>query len=783
MLFTPGFSFGIDSLYSNGSSKQHLISEDGYLKQHEGIKRDVGTAKLIPILYLLNLAGGPQNGVIVTASSFENNGSNYHPPYHAYDSNYTTRWSAFGTGEWIQFSFAQEVTLDSVSIAFHLGNQRTSSFGVEVSNDGKIWTNVFTGQSSGTTATMENFTFAEVSLSYLRITGSGNSINQWNSYVEVVFQDLVIPTCSDGMHNQDETGIDCGGVCGGNCCRNGYQDSNLGETGIDCGGGCSECYVGLTYYISSKSGNDNNDGLSPLYAWRTIDKVNGTSLQGGDAVLFSRGDTWREELVLTSSGRADAYITYGAYGIGPKPRILGSERAGNWVTVSGHTNVWRSTTSLIEPDISNHPASIFFGESDGSVTWGRTLSSSSVPSCGSEYAILGQEYDWCWANGIYVYSTENPGSRYSFVEVPQRRGSITMVSHDPQEYITIDGFELMFGAMYGYNDGWPMNYEVNGLIIKNCHIGYIGIRDASSAMGLVIWHSDMLVQNNDIHDCGRRSISYNIYTDNNSQPDDMVFENVIFENNTLHNGYHTTGFDVSHGDNRENTLRNFTFRNNLIYDVNTDDPNGRVDDYTSMGLYLWTGAADFENFKIYNNVLKNIKQKGFAIGSGTGVHRNLEIYNNVLYGMNPNISNYRAQAHIGGTHQNLRFNNNIMYGTIERGNYASRCLYLGVSRSGVASLDYNLYYQDYQAQQIISNSSGSYWMSDWTDYLNDTGWDQHSPAPQNPLFVNPDNNDFHLLSGSVGLNAGMNVGLPYEGSAPHIGIDDAIGSIGAIMSN
>jgi len=328
-----------------------------------------------------------------------------------------------------------------------------------------------------------------------------------------------------------------------------------------------------------------------------------------------------------------------------------------------------------------------------------------------------------------------------------------------------------------------MNYEVSGLIIKNCHIGYIGIRDADSAMGLVIWHSDMLVQNNDIHDCGRRSISYNIYTDNSSQPDGMVFENVVFENNTLHNGYHTTGFDISHGDNRENTLRNFIFRNNLIYDVNTDNPNDRVDDYTSMGLYLWTGAADFENFKVYNNVLKNIKQKGFAIGSGDGVHRNLEIYNNVLYGMNPNISDYRAQAHVSGTHQNLRFNNNIMYGTIDPINYVSRCLYLGASSSGIASLDYNIYYQNHPTQQIIEAASVGYRMSGWSTYLSNTGWDQNSPTPQNPLFVNPTSNDFHLLSGSAGLNAGMDVGLPYEGDGPNIGIDDAIGSIGANMND
>jgi hypothetical protein len=52
------------------------------------------------------------------------------------------------------------------------------------------------------------------------------------------------PTCSDGIQNQGETGVDCGGPCAA-CppsCSDGIQ--NQGETGIDCGGPCSACVVG-----------------------------------------------------------------------------------------------------------------------------------------------------------------------------------------------------------------------------------------------------------------------------------------------------------------------------------------------------------------------------------------------------------------------------------------------------------------------------------------------------------------------------------------------------------
>ncbi len=47
-------------------------------------------------------------------------------------------------------------------------------------------------------------------------------------------------TCSDGIQNQGETGIDCGGPCAA-CptCNDGIQ--NQGETGVDCGGPCVAC--------------------------------------------------------------------------------------------------------------------------------------------------------------------------------------------------------------------------------------------------------------------------------------------------------------------------------------------------------------------------------------------------------------------------------------------------------------------------------------------------------------------------------------------------------------
>jgi hypothetical protein len=539
------------------------------------------------------------------------------------------------------------------------------------------------------------------------------------------------PTCSDNIQNQD-------------------------ETGIDCGGSCDPCYTGTTYYVSN-DGDDSNDGLSPGAdgAWRTIAKVNASTFSPGDAVLFQRGGEWRDQLIITWSGTEDAYITFGAYGEGDLPRILASELAGDWTAVTGESHIWQSATPLDTP-LNGHPASIFFGHSDDSITWGNVWSITAVNDCGTDFENLGVEYDWCWEDDtVYVYAPEDPDERYTFVEVPQRRGAITMQNHNAQEYIAIDGLELMFGTMYGYNDGWPMDYEVRGLTIKNCHVAYIGIRGGNSAMGLTIWHSDMLVQNNDIHDSGRRNISYNVYTDNGKNTPNQVFENVIFEGNTLHNGYHTTGFDISHGHTMFDTFRNFTFRNNFIWDDPDDDPTDSPNDFTSMGLYLHPGAGQFTDFKVYNNIFKHLKQKSLAI---TGCD-NLSIYNNTIYGTNPNIGSYRPMVSLSGDYTNLEFYNNIVYGTVDHDDFLSRCVYLGSGDVEVTTLNNNLYFQD-DAEQVIHYSSySSYRMNDseWAAYQTDTGWDTDSPAPSNPLFVDAENMDFYLEAGSPAIDAGLEV--------------------------
>lgn len=127
------------------------------------------------------------------ASSFQDDAWGTNPPEDAFDGDLNTRWSAEGIGEWIQYSFCQTRTLESIDIAFHWGDVRRYSFIVEVSTDGRAFTQVFSGTSSGTSSSRESFDFSDTSAKYVRITGSGSNVNLWNNYAEIAIHSTGIP--------------------------------------------------------------------------------------------------------------------------------------------------------------------------------------------------------------------------------------------------------------------------------------------------------------------------------------------------------------------------------------------------------------------------------------------------------------------------------------------------------------------------------------------------------------------------------------------------------------
>ena len=98
------------------------------------------------------------------------------------------------------------------------------------------------------------------------------------------------------------------------------------------------------YYLSSSTGNDNNNG-SQTQPWKTLSKISATTLGPGDTVYFKKGDTFRGHFVVDGSGTEQSPITFTSYGSGNQPIINGSDHddgGGDYreaILVTNHDNM------------------------------------------------------------------------------------------------------------------------------------------------------------------------------------------------------------------------------------------------------------------------------------------------------------------------------------------------------------------------------------------------------------------------------------------------------------
>jgi hypothetical protein len=142
-----------------------------------------------------------------------------------------------------------------------------------------------------------------------------------------------------------------------------------------------------TYYVSSSTGTDSNNGTASTTPWQTIAHVNGQTFVAGDSILFKRGDVWNESLAPASSGSSGSPITFDAYGTGAAPNLTGyyAVPATAWVLVTG--NAWKAAVPTGYTTINF----CLFGS-----IWGQKVAAVS--------SNLTAQWDFYLANGfVYVY--------------------------------------------------------------------------------------------------------------------------------------------------------------------------------------------------------------------------------------------------------------------------------------------------------------------------------------------------------------------------------------------
>ncbi|MFY0654445.1 MAG: discoidin domain-containing protein [Cyclobacteriaceae bacterium] len=150
----------------------------------------------------IDLGGEKLTVIKVTATAEQVDGSNANSKENAVDGDLNTRWSAEGEQS-ITFEIEDKDVVSYFKVAFHKGDERTSTIQIDVSEDNSIFTNVVAkGQSSGVTSDFEFFDITDTEAKFVRITGFGNSVSDWNSISEVEIWGEKIPVL--GLDNRLE---------------------------------------------------------------------------------------------------------------------------------------------------------------------------------------------------------------------------------------------------------------------------------------------------------------------------------------------------------------------------------------------------------------------------------------------------------------------------------------------------------------------------------------------------------------------------------------------------
>ncbi len=357
---------------------------------------------------------------------------------------------------------------------------------------------------------------------------------------------------------------------------------------------------GAKVYYVSNSGNDQNNGLTPETAWASLSKA--SSVTGNSYsdtfVLFERGGLWRGQLV------AQSYVTYSAYGTGDKPTIYaspfnagGSENTHLWEKVTD--NVWSISSNSLRSDI----GTLVFdeGEYHAKKLIIMTLSGRVFDPYNDLDTDLEFYHDY--NNGIvYLYSAENPATRFSSIEFNLGEHIIYVKGN----YLTIDNLCIKYGGKHGVKASYT-----NGLTVKNCEFGWIGgsFQHPGSSYtrfgnAVEIWGycADYTVTNNYIYQVYDAGITQQITLNDNAT---HTQKNILYSSNVIEYCNYSIEYWITSNDTNASYIDTFLIEDNYMWYAGRGLCEQRRDDYNACHIQGWRsyGRNRAINYVIRNNVM------------------------------------------------------------------------------------------------------------------------------------------------------------------------------------
>src|SRR6266566_3623651 len=322
-------------------------------------------------------------------------------PQNTLDKSLATRWSAQGDGQWIQYDIGALTALNRLSIAWYLGDSRVASFDIAASLDAVTWTNVFSGQSSGTTLQPELYTFPTAAGRYVRIVGHGNSLSAWTSITEVAIigtTTITAPSCVTSTAAWQNVAI----------------PSQTGAFEVPFDATPSTANMDGVVGLANGPAADYTN-LAPIVRFNptgTIDARNGGDYAAATAIPYTPGTTYHFRLdVNLASHTYDIYVTPA----GAVERLLGwnfafrTEQAalsvlnnlGLYAKV-GSATVCNPGVSAWTPPAPTPVASVAVSPATASPQVGQTVQLAATPKDSGGSALTGRTVTWTSGNTSMV---------------------------------------------------------------------------------------------------------------------------------------------------------------------------------------------------------------------------------------------------------------------------------------------------------------------------------------------------------------------------------------------
>ena len=463
--------------------------------------------------------------------------------------------------------------------------------------------------------------------------------------------------------------------------------------------------------MDSVNGSDSNQGTQAA-PWKTIAKVNSTTLTPGQSVGFASGGVWRETLTVAHSGSAGNPITFGAYGTGAQPIITGADLVSGWTAYSG---------SIYQASVAWAPNQVY--RNNVLLTGGASLGT------------LATDGEWFYSSGVlYVYSISSPAS-YT-MEATRRNEPVLIISHG---YINLDQLHLVKGQLFGL-----LFSAVNNISVSDCEL------DQSANDGVYIsdGSSNLMFNGGSVHHNGIAHVGDSDgigIGEAAAASHDITIENMkIYSNGTS-----MLGSNIAIGLTSTNLAPyNILIQGNTISTAGVD------------GIIISAGT----NIAIQYNLILNNPSHGLELYNtvASPPTTSVSLYNNTIVGNGTTRSYGVTLANLAGT-TTLTAKNNIIWGNVS-GVYAEvQWVNQGAGGASFTS-DYNNVFDTLGFGPFFYNG-GFRALAAWQSGTNQ---DAHSKFVD-PLFTDASTGDYTLQSNSPAIGAGVYIPGVTATNPPNIG--------------